>query len=132
MTYITGNAGDARREVKELMGRVAAEARHRGCLDALRLLRDVALEGYNPDEMKGLLIETTNENVLVFESEGVRLAFDVPGNGRASTPDIALLAAEFCDFDRVARATTRPMFIARAVERRRTGERAIWPLVKPL
>ena len=114
------------------MGRVAAAARHQGYLDALRLLRDIAIDGYKPDEMEGLLIETTTENVLVFESVGVRLAFDVPGNGRASTPDIALLAAEFCDLDRFARAATRPMFIARAVERSRTGERAIWPLVKPL
>ena len=129
---MTASAGDARREVQELLTRVAAEARHRGCLDALRLLQDVAIDGYSPDEMKGLLIETTVENVLVFESLGVRLAFDVPGNGRAPTPDIALLAAEFCDLDRAARAATRPIFVARAVERRRLGERATWLLVKPL
>lgn len=128
--YASGADFDARREVWALRARVAAEQRLRGYMSAVRLLFDLSVDGFRPDDMQGLLDPTDIENILVFEDSGVRLAFNVPGNGRLPTPDIMLLAAELCALDRQARAATRRAFAASARHRYRNGERAIWPLVK--
>ena len=94
--YVIGDDFNVRDDLWALVARVAAEKRHVGFNSAVRLLFDLAVDGFNPDQMNGLLNPTDFDDILLFVDSGMRLAFDVPGNGRASTPDIMLLAAQFC------------------------------------
>ena len=130
--YAVGDDFDARQEVWTLKARVAVEGRQLGFMSAIRLLFDIALDGFNAEQMHGLLRRSGLENILLFEDAGARLAFDVPGNGRLPTPDIMLLGAQFCprhgEFEAVS---ARNDFVASAFDRRMRGRRATWPFVKP-
>lgn len=129
--YAVADDFDARREFITLTARVAAQGRYRGYWSALKLLLDVARDGFNPIEMRELLERTEAENVLLFEDAGVRLTFDVPANGLLSTPDIMLLASEFCPRPGQAmHVATRVALIAASADRRIRGRRATWALAK--
>ena len=66
---------------------------------------------------------------MLFEDAGVRLAFEVPGNGLFPTQDVTLLAAEFChDRGQATYTLGRAKFIVTAASRRLRGRRATWPL----
>lgn len=132
LQYVRGDGFDAQLELRQLAKLVAKEKRHSGYWSGLRLLRDFATTGFSPSEHSPLLEPTGTDDVFIFEDSGLRLAFDVPGNGRHPTPDIALLSAEFCPLSRAARRETRAASITQATVRRRTGERRTWPLVKNL
>jgi len=131
LLYAFGDDFDVRREVWALKARVDAEERHRGFMSAVRLLFDLALDGFKPDDMRGLLEPTEVENILVFEDAGVRLIFNVPGNGRLSTPDIMLLVAEFYPAPEEPGAKAWRLALILEARRRGTeGQRGTWPLVK--
>lgn len=132
LLYVRGAGFDAQLELKGLAPRVDIEQRHSGYWSGLRLLRDIATIGFSPAKLGPLFEKTDVDDVLLFEDSGFRLAFDVPGNGRHATPDIALLAAEFCALSRKARLATRADFVAKASERRRKGEHVTWLFVKRL
>jgi hypothetical protein len=130
--YAIGQDFDPRQELRDLKARVAAEDRHRGYFSAVRLLFDLAVDGFDPEQMNGLLESTNNTNVMLFEDSGVRLAFDLPGHGRLQTADIILLAAQFCPLrGGPAHAISLTVFVETASERRLIGTRATWHLVKP-
>ena len=130
LNYVSGKDFDARQEVWDLKSRVDVENRHRGYMSAVRLLFDLAVDGFKSGSMSGLLQPTQIENILVLEDSGVRLAFHVPGNGRYPTPDIMLLAAEFCSLVPAQRAASRASFVAMAAQRSK-GKNEAWPLVRP-
>lgn len=125
-----GLAFDPRAELRDLRDRVAAEQRHHGYMSAIRLLLDLAMDGYLPDRDGGLLMRTSIENILVFEDSGVRLGFAVPGNGRHSTPHISFLGAQFCALDREQRAADRESFARAMHHRSRSGTDQSWPLAR--
>jgi hypothetical protein len=128
--YVAGEGFDARQDIWDLQARIAEEDRYAGFASAIRLLIDLATDGFKPDRDGGLLEPTDADNVLLFEDAGMRLALEVPGQGRAATPDISLLAAQFCGLDRKSRKAGRAAFVATALERRKTGQRMTWPLAK--
>jgi hypothetical protein len=130
LLYAAGDDFDVRQEFWTLKTRVAAEDRYRGYFSAVRLLFDLAVDGFKPGEMRGLFEATPIENIMLFEDAGVRLAFQVPGNGRHSTPDIMLLAAEFCPLNPAQRAASHASFAAAAAQRAH-GRVEKWPLIKP-
>jgi hypothetical protein len=130
--YAVGQDFDPRQELWDLKARVAAEDRYRGYFSAVRMLFDLSVDGFDPEQMNGLLESTNSENVVLFEDCGVCLAFDLPGNGRLRTPDIMLLAAQFCPLrGGPAHAVSLTTFVETAAERRLIGNRATWYLVKP-
>lgn len=121
---------DPRVELRALRDRVEAEQRHQGYMSAIRLLLDLAVDGYLPQRDGGLLMSTGIENIFVFEDAGVRLGFGVPGNGRHSTPHISFLGVEFCAVDRGQRAADRGAFAEVMAHRYRLGTDQSWPLAK--
>jgi hypothetical protein len=130
LLYIAGQDFDARKEIWTLQAQVEKQKLHRGFASAIRLLVDLALDGYKPSTHP--LEQTNFDNVLLFEDAGMRLAFNVPGNGRAPSPDIMLLASGTCTPDRAVRAASRAKFITDAAVRRKHGQSLIWPLTKAL
>lgn len=97
--YMVGDEFDASADVWDLRAQLHATNRYAGFASAVGLLVELAIDGYASDRHAHMLQSTSAENLMLFEDAGVRLGFDVPGNGRASTPDVALLGAEFYDVD---------------------------------
>jgi hypothetical protein len=126
--YAYGEDFDARQEIWDLQARVSVEDRHVGYLSAVRLLLDIAIDGFRPDGVGRLLSVTEIDNILLFEDSGVRLAFEVPGNGRYETPDIMLLTAKSCPRRKEdGHASTRTALVQDAARRQSKGQRGQWP-----
>jgi hypothetical protein len=130
LNYLAASDFDPQGEIRALRDRVAAEGRHNGYMSAIRLLLDLAMDGYLPHRDGGMLERTAIEDIFVFEDSGVRLGFCVPGNGRHTTPDIALLGAEFCPLDRAQRAASREPFARTMYRRYKSGTGFTWPLAR--
>lgn len=130
LSYMAAADFDPQAELRSLRDGVAAEGRHSGYMSAIRLLLDLAMDGYLPHRDGAMFERTASEDILVFEDSGVRLGFGVPGNGRHTTPDITLLGVEFCPLDRAQRAASREFFAQIMQRRYKSGTSSVWPLAR--
>ena len=131
--YIVGDAFDASDDLWNLRNNLHVADRYAGFASAVELLLDFAKEGYSSDRHRHMLQNTATENLMLFQDAGVRLGFNVPGSGRAPTPDIAFLGAEFYDTD-PGNLTDRgrTSFVTAMRSRLARGRMEIWTFAAPL